>query len=228
METAKQLLGDIVAADFRSAAIFSEAGLDFCCGGKKTLQAACAEKGVIEEAILSRIEALSSVPLEPGKNFGEWSLPFLCDYIVNTHHSYVLKSMPQLLAYTKKIADVHGDRHHELLTIADLFAKVCAELTQHMQKEEEVLFPAIKETVATGSKNAAATVRSEITRMAIEHEFAGGTMDKINEISGGYKVPADGCNTYQVTYKLLKQFEDDLHVHVHLENNILFKKALAL
>jgi regulator of cell morphogenesis and NO signaling len=130
--------------------------------------------------------------------------------------------------YTKKIASVHGSHHPELIEVADLFEKINTELLQHLKKEEEVLFPSIKEVIKSNSTVAKATIISEISRMSGEHEFAGGAMDKINEITSNYLIPEDGCNTYGVTFKLLHQFEEDLHVHVHLENNILYPKALAL
>jgi regulator of cell morphogenesis and NO signaling len=131
------------------------------------------------------------------------------------------------VAYTEKIASVHGDRHSELREVARLFSQINEELLQHLKNEEEVLFPAIKEVLKSGSKVAKATIKSEISRLSDEHEFAGGAMDKINVITSGYMVPDDGCNTYQVAFRLLRQFEDDLHTHVHLENNILYPKAIA-
>ena len=137
-----------------------------------------------------------------------------------------MKSLPDLVHYTDKIASVHGERHPELAEVADLFSQINRELLQHMINEEEVLFPAIKEVLSSGSGKAKATIISEIVRLSGEHEFAGGAMDKINVITHHYLVPADGCNTYQLAFKLLQQFEDDLHTHVHLENNILFPKAL--
>jgi len=139
-----------------------------------------------------------------------------------------LKLLPQLTVYTQKIAQVHGPHHQELIAIANLFTKINEELLQHLRNEEEVLFPAIKELLKSNSQEAKATIISEITRMKGEHEFAGAAMDKINVLSDNYSVPDDGCNTYRVTYKLLEEFEDDLHIHVHLENNILYPKALSL
>jgi regulator of cell morphogenesis and NO signaling len=137
-----------------------------------------------------------------------------------------MKMLPELVGYTKKIASVHGENHKELIEVADLFSQISLELTQHMKKEEEVLFPAIKKITSNGSSENKMIVKSVIERLSGEHESAGGAMDKINEITNNYSVPADGCNTYQVTFKLLQQFEDDLHNHVHLENNILFPNAL--
>lgn len=228
MKQEEQLLGNIVAADFRAASVLSKAGLDFCCGGSKTLDAACREKGIRTEEIIEKLSDLENQPVIPGQNFNEWQPGFLSDYIVNVHHSYIRRTVPDLLFYTDKIMNVHGDRHPELSEVAGLFAKLSHELLLHLDREEKVLFPAIKEAVRTRSSEALKTIAGEMPGMSSEHEFVGGTMDKINEITGGYNVPADGCNTYAVTYRLLKEFEDDIHIHVHLENNILFPKSLKL
>ena len=222
------MLGEIVTDDFRTAGIFKTAGIDFCCGGQKTLEQACKEKNMKVEAITSQIEALGLFPINSGHNYKDWAIDFLADFIVNTHHKYVLKTLPELVFYTQKIASVHGDYHSELKEVASLFEKINSELLQHLEKEETVLFPAIKEVLKSNSQEAKSTIISEITRMQDEHEFAGGAMDKINVITKNYKVPADGCNTYHLAFKLLQEFEDDLHIHVHLENNILYPKALLL
>lgn len=221
-------IGEIVAYDFRAAEIFKNAGIDFCCGGKKSLESACEEKSIDPSVLVMKLKELEKVQVNQNQSFKEWELSFLIDYIVNTHHKYVLKSLPELVFYTKKIASVHGLSHPELIEVEDLFERINTELLQHLKKEEEVLFPSIKEVINSSSPEVKATIISEINRMSAEHEFAGGAMDKINDITSNYLVPADGCNTYSVTFKLLKQFEDDLHVHVHLENNILYPKALAL
>ena len=229
MKTYKQTkIGDIVTKDFRAAEVFKKAGIDFCCGGSQSLEDACRDKKLDVAEIESELSKLENS--EPGSSykFNEWKLDFLCDYIVNTHHQTVMKLLPQLTFYTQKIAEVHGDNHPELSEIANLFAQVDTELRQHLCNEEEVLFPAIREVLKTNSAESKATIISEITRMTGEHEFAGGAMDKINELSHRYAVPEDGCNTYRVAYKLLEQFEDDLHIHVHLENNILYPKAMKL
>lgn len=222
------LLGELVTDDFRVAEIFKHAGIDFCCGGKKSLEQACKEKNIDLKSIEEEIRAIGKAPALSNINYKEWEPGFLADYIVNTHHKYVLKTLPDLIFYTKKIASVHGLHHPELIEVARLFEEINKELLQHLQKEEEVLFPAIKSVVQNNTIELQSVISSEITRMSKEHEFAGGAMDKINEITGGYKVPEDGCNSYQVAFKMLKQFEDDLHIHVHLENNILYPKALKL
>jgi len=221
-------IGEIVTNDFRAAEIFKNAGIDFCCGGNQSLEQACNEKNIDAAELEAELAKLENTTVNALHNFNEWSLDFLSDYIVNTHHKTVRKLLPQLLAYTQKIEQVHGAHHPELVEIAGLFSQINDELLQHLRNEEEVLFPAIKELLRTNSAEAKATVISEITRMTGEHEFAGGAMDKINVLSDNYSVPADGCNTYKVAYKLLEQFEDDLHIHVHLENNILYPKALYL
>ena len=224
----KTSIGEIVANDFRAAEIFKNAGIDFCCGGKSSLDSVCNEKNIDPSSLVEQLKKLENSPVSQSHDFNNWELGFLTDYIVNTHHKYVLKTLPDLVMFTQKIATVHGNHHPELIEVAELFEKINTELLQHLNKEEEILFPAIKEALKSKSLEAKATIISEISRMTDEHEFAGGAMDKINEITTNYLVPEDGCNTYNVAFKLLHQFEDDLHVHVHLENNILYPKALML
>jgi regulator of cell morphogenesis and NO signaling len=221
-------IGEIVANDFRAASLFKKAGIDFCCGGFKILSEACREKGSDLSEILQQLNLLSQTPVSGATNFKEWDLGFLSDYIANTHHKFVLKTLPELMFYTQKIADVHGDHHPELLEVAELFAKINEELLQHLKNEEDVLFPAIKAAEKNASPMIKSTIISEVKRMQGEHEFAGGAMDKINTLTNNYLIPVDACNTYRVSLKLLEQFEDDLHIHVHLENNILYPKALIM
>jgi regulator of cell morphogenesis and NO signaling len=221
-------VGEIVANDFRTSSAFKKAGIDFCCGGKQSFNEACIEKGIDSIQLENEILTATEEPMNEFMNFKNWDPVFLSEYIVNTHHKFVLKNLPELVFYTQKIANVHGENHPELLEVADSFAQINDELLQHLKNEEEVLFPAIREAVLTNSATAKETIKSEIERMLGEHEFAGGAMDNINVITKGYKVPEDGCTTYRVAFQLLEQFEDDLHIHVHLENNILFPKALVL
>ncbi len=221
-------VGEIVANDFRTSSVFKKAGIDFCCGGKQSFTEACNTNQVDALELENEILKIAEQPRNEYMNFKNWDPVFLSQYIVNTHHKFVLKNLPELVFYTQKIASVHGENHPELVDVADLFVKINDELLQHLKNEEDVLFPAIQEVINTNSATAKKTIVSEITCMADEHEFAGGAMDEINRITKGYKVPEDGCNTYRVAFKLLEQFEDDLHTHVHLENNILFPKALQL
>jgi regulator of cell morphogenesis and NO signaling len=218
-------IGEIVAEDFRTAGIFRKAGIDFCCGGKKSIGEACQEKSVDPSALIRQLEEIEKTPSSLQDNFNLWKLDFLCDYIMNIHHRFVLASLPELVFYTGKIASVHGEHHPELKEVAELFAKINAELLQHLKMEEEVLFPAIKRALTGEDASARETIRSEVSRMTGEHEFAGNAMDTINTLTSGYRIPEDACNTYRVALQLLEKFEDDLHVHVHLENNILYPKA---
>ena len=221
-------VGAIVTGDIRTASLFKEAGIDFCCEGYKTFEVACKEKGVDAGLLKDKINDLVSEPVNELQNYKNWDLGFLCDYIKNTHHKYVLKSLPDLIFYTRKIADVHGENHDELKKVATIFEQINFELMQHLKKEEEILFPAIKDFIGSGSSGSKSIISSEIARMKNEHEFAGGAMDKINELTNHYQLPADACNSYRLTFNLLEKFEDDLHIHVHLENNILYPKALEL
>jgi len=220
-------VGEIVTNDFRTATIFKNAGIDFCCGGKQTLSEACSDKNIDQQELEKELSGLTDHGF-PSHNFKDWDPAFLSDYIVNTHHKFVMKHLPELLFYTDKIANVHGNNHSELIEVAKIFEEINKELRQHLKNEEEVLFPAIKETLNQPSAKSKETIKSEIERMFGEHDFAGGAMEKINRLTGNYRIPEDACKTYEVTLKLLQQFEDDLHVHVHLENNILFPKALKL
>ncbi len=221
-------VGEIVANDFRTSSVFKKAGIDFCCGGKQLFTEACRENGINESELENEIRRLADEPVNEFMNFKNWEPVFLSNYIVNTHHQFVKKNLPELVFYTQKIASVHGENHPELVQVVTLFEQINTELLQHLKNEEEVLFPAIQELVSSGSDKAKETIVTEITRMFGEHDFAGGAMDEINRITKSYQVPDDGCSTYRVAFKLLEQFEDDLHVHVHLENNILFPKAMEL
>ncbi len=164
----------------------------------------------------------------------EWGLDFMIDYIVNTHHEYVRKMIPVLSAHTEKIASVHGERHPELIEIAKKFSVVYKELKQHMFKEEQILFPYIKQIVnaaVNGTKFEPpyfGSVANPIKMMEIEHQNAGDELFGIRDLSNNYSVPDDACNTYRICLLELKEFEEDLHKHIHLENNILFPKAIKL
>lgn len=223
-----QTIGEIVAKNFKTASVFKNHGIDFCCGGKKKIGEACIEAGISKETLLGELYKANEITVSSFQDFNNWDLDFLCDYIRNTHHKFVRENLSDLKFYTQKIAAVHGSNHHELNEIAGLFARIYDELTMHMEKEEKILFPAISIALNQPSNKISSTITGEISRMFDEHEFAGGAMDEINRLSNGYIIPDDGCKTYEVTYKLLSEFEDNLHIHVHLENNILFPKALKL
>lgn len=221
-------VGEIVAHDFRTAEIFNKVGIDFCCGGAQLLEDACRSRGLNTEEIKKNIEEVMTSPEQTFHDFQSWDPVFLSDYIVNIHHRFVRTNVPELLNYTRKIASVHGAVHPELHQVATLFEDLSEELLQHLNKEEKILFPAIKEAYSNSQGKAGGLIASAISVMNNEHEQAGTAMDEIRRLTNSYSVPNDACNTYRVALKLLAQFENDLHVHVHLENNILFPKALQI
>lgn len=232
--TGSTTIRDIVAQDFRAAAVFERHGIDFCCGGNQSVAAACAAKGVAVDAVLADVTAACAASAPDAPRFGTWDPPTLVSYIVANHHAYVRGAIPALLAHTQKIASVHGERHPELRQVELLFAQVAEEMTSHMFKEERILFPfivAMANAAALGQpqpQSPFGTVQNPIRMMEHEHESAGGAMASIRELTREYAPPDDACTTYRVCLEELKAFEDDLHVHVHLENNVLFPKARAL
>ncbi len=229
-----ETLGQIAAKDLRKAQVFKKYGLDFCCGGKKTVKEACAEKGLDVAKVEKELQQADTMPSSRPLPYGDWSLDFLADYIVNTHHSYVHKNLPDIKAYAEKVMKVHGNRHPELIRIHQLVGEIYTELMAHMVKEEKVLFPYIKELVAVKSNtqplHAAAfgTVQNPINMMEMEHELVGKSLEEIRQLSNNYLLPEDACASYSLLYRMLDEFEDDLHLHIHLENNILFPKALEI
>jgi regulator of cell morphogenesis and NO signaling len=225
---------EIVATDFRTAATFQRFGLDFCCNGCRTIEQGCREAGVDEEALLRELDSVMSTPSGPSPRFAAWDAQTLIDYIVANHHTYVRQALPVLLEHTQKIAAVHGERHSELVHIARLFERVADEMTEHMAKEEQILFPFIAKAAnaaAGGSPLPAppfGTVENPIRMMEHEHQFVGDAMAEMRSLTAGYAAPEDACATYRVCLQELAAFEEDLHAHVHLENNILFPKAIAV
>lgn len=229
-----ETLGALAAKDLRKAEIFKKYGLDFCCGGKKTVKEACAEKGLDVTKIEQELQQADKSPLTKALPYGDWSLDFLADYIVNTHHTYVRKTLPELRAYSLKVAQVHGSYHPELVTIHQLVEAINKELSEHMDEEETSVFPFIKKIVAvkkSNDKEAAAqlgSVQNPVKEMEAEHEQAGKILENIRSMSNNYELPKDACASYGLLFKMLQDFEDDLFTHIHLENNILFPKALEM
>jgi regulator of cell morphogenesis and NO signaling len=232
--SAETTVGAIVAADFRTARVFENHGIDFCCGGKITLDAICREKGLDPAVLRDELTALHSEPVDRSRNYASWALPFLADYIVNTHHAYLNENTEQIAAYTRKIAGVHGAHHPEVIEIAAIFARIAADMAAHLREEEEVLFPSVKRIDAARRAGAAPdtadmeTIIASLVKLDHEHQEIGDAVHAIRHLAHGYAIPDDVCNTFAVTYQKLKEFEDDLHTHVHLENNILFPKAARL
>jgi regulator of cell morphogenesis and NO signaling len=229
----EQSVGDWVTADYRLATVFDKYGIDFCCGGQKPVAEACAEQGVSPDAILLEVDKVSEAP-GSGERYDEWALDFLADYIVNQFHIYTKKMLPQLSEYVDTVANVHGEAHPETRAIADLWPGVRGELAQHMQKEELMLFPYIKRLVQCRADGAVppvppfGSVRALVDMMEAEHDATGGALHQIEALSDGYTPPADACPTYETLYALLREFDAATKKHIHLENNVLFPKAVEL
>lgn len=226
----QRTIGDYVAGDYRTAGVFEKYGIDFCCGGQVTLDAACREKGLDPEQLRRELETVKDQPLQRSEDYARWSLPFLIDYIVNTHHVYLRENDPLIITYTRKITEIHGARHSEVIEIAKIFDRIAADLERHLKEEEDVFFPAVKRLTANDHENEAAArdralVKASLAKLYREHEEVGDAVHRIRHLAGDYTIPPDVCNTFVVTYRKLKEFEEDLHKHVHLENNILFFKA---
>lgn len=230
----EETLGEIAAKDLRKAQIFKKYGLDFCCGGKKTVKEACNEKGLDVTKIEQELQQADKIPASRPLPYNEWGLDFLVDYIVNTHHSYVKKNLPDIRAYAEKVMKVHGRHHPELLTIHKWVEFIYSELMAHMVQEETQLFPYIKELVARGNNGfamqtlQAGSIQKTIGLMENEHEAVGKGLAEIRILTNNYTLPEDACASYSLLYRMLDEFEEDLHLHVHLENNILFPKALKI
>ena len=233
MLTKEKTIGEFVAEDFRAAQVFRKYKIDFCCKGDRTVEQACENKKYLAEDIydeLSNVANLKSGDID----FNSWPLDLLADYVEKTHHRYVEENSTVLLQYLNKLCKVHGDRHPELFEITSIFTEISGELAAHMKKEELILFPFIKKMVNAKQKGENietprfGTVESPVAMMKHEHTVVGELFVKIDELTNNYQFPADACGTYQVTYKMLEDFEKDLHTHIHLENNILFPKAIEL
>lgn len=223
-------IGDLVAEDYRKATVFKKFGLDFCCGGGHTITEACRRHGLDEQEVIDALIALERQGGESASEEQTWSLTRLADHIEETHHHYVRERIPVISEFSQKVARVHGNANPETIEIARLFDELARELSMHMRKEELLLFPYIRNLEAgTGFESPAfGTVANPIRMMEHEHDVAGNLCKDISRLSGGYEPPAHACNTYRVLYAMLDEFEQDLHRHVHLENNVLFPKALKL
>lgn len=224
----------IVSRDIRSAAVFERFGLDFCCKGKDPLAEACEEARVSVEEVVGELARLGFLPTDETTPFNETKTLELIDRIVDIHHSYVRRSIPVIQAHIGRVAERHGERHPETIRIRDLFEVVAKELAHHLQKEEQILFPHIAKLYKAKYQNASkpqapfGTVQNPIRMMEMEHEEAGEILKTIRSLSDDYTPPQGACNTYKASYAELKEFEEDLHKHIHLENHILHGIALSL
>lgn len=231
----ERTIAELVAQDYRTAEVFKNHGIDFCCGGKKSVAQVCREKCIDEESLYREISTVQNGVVSPLYAFNEWSLTFLTEYIINVHHSYVNKNLGLIGEFASKVAKVHGHHNTETIKIAELWSALVVELTTHMKKEELMLFPYIKnlEKFDTGGRDdlpngVFETVKSPVAMMEHEHNVAGTLIKEIATLSNNFNPPDYACNTYKVLYAKLKEFQDDLFTHIHLENNILFAKAVKL
>ena len=229
---ASKTLAQIVTNNHKAASIFEKHHLDFCCKGKRTLEQACSESDIKIEEVIEQLEKVGETNGSK-TNYNELSLAQLSEHIVSTHHNYVKNEMPALLGYLQKVASKHGDRHPEMNKVFQIFGAVKEEMEFHMQKEEMVLFPRIKDIenqIQEGKKVVVSSsyLQSPINMMEEEHDHAGSMLAEIRNLTNNYNPPADACTTYQLSFASLQAFELDLHRHVHLENNILFPKALKM
>jgi len=233
-EDSTETIGEIVSKDYRKAQVFKSFGIDFCCGGKKTIAQACQTKGIAAEEVESALNAVKDEPSPSESSYLNWKLDFLADYIINTHHQYVKDNTEFIRELANKVARVHGDRHPEMIEVAAIFSQMADHLLLHLRKEEQILFPFIRELVhaeahsGLPSGNVANGVASPIQVMEAEHEEAGEAMQTIRSLTHNFRLPEDACASYTILFKKLDEFENDLYRHVHLENNVLFPKAILL
>jgi regulator of cell morphogenesis and NO signaling len=225
---------DVVRKNFRTAPLFQAHNIDYCCGGNRPIADACTEAGVDSGKLISELESILALQDPDSEYINRLTPGELCNYIVKRHHAYVMETIPFLKINLDKICQVHGERHPELFKVRDQFYDSAQELSVHMQKEEVMLFPYIKKLDTDHklklphSPSPFGSVSNPIAMMMDEHQFEGNRFQQISELTGNYSIPKDGCTTYEVTLKKLHEFEDDLHRHIHLENNILFPKAIEL
>ncbi|WP_308993163.1 iron-sulfur cluster repair di-iron protein [Mariniflexile litorale] len=233
-EESQKQIGEFVAGDFRTAAVFSNYGIDFCCKGHRTVEEVCEKKGIDPNDLLEKLHAVLNSKTDQTIDYKSWPLDLLAEYIEKKHHRYVEEKIPVLRQFLDKLCKVHGERHPELFKVNELFSASAGELASHMKKEELILFPFVKRMVKARLEEGSiqspqfGTVENPIAMMMHEHDTEGERFRHIAELTNNYTPPADACNTYKVTFAMLDEFEKDLHLHIHLENNILFPEAIKL
>ncbi|MBI2815593.1 MAG: iron-sulfur cluster repair di-iron protein [Acidobacteria bacterium] len=232
--TEQTTVGEVASTVPASVRVFQQFGIDFCCGGGKTLAQVCGEKGIPLEGLLAGVEkAQEPAAASQVRDWNAGSLAVLIDYILNKHHEYLKSEMPRLGSMLAKVIQVHGNNHPESLhPLGKVYGGLKRELEEHMWKEENVLFPLIKQLEevhnGSGAPFRGMPVGGPIRMMEMEHESAGEALRHMRELTSGYTPPADACNTYRALLHGLLEMEADLHEHIHLENNILFPRAVAL
>lgn len=229
----EQSLASIVSKNHHAAAILEKHHLDYCCKGKRTLADACTEKGIKLMEVMPDLIAALTVTETNALSFSAMSAGELTKYIVSHHHEYVKQSMPLIYSHLEKVAFKHGEHYPYMKEVLTLFSVVKEEMTSHMEKEEVILFPRINELEKNINTHRSANypanfINGPVTVMENEHEQAGDILDKIRELTHDYMAPADACTTFKLSLAELEEFEADLHRHVHLENHILFPKAMLM
>lgn len=225
---------DIALSNPAARQVLEDAGLDYCCGGGKSIEDACSQAGISPDEILNRLRQNTK---DTGAADANWMATPLCElthYIREKHHHYVREAIPRTQALAEKVAAKHGKNHAELADIRNLFAEVGQEMIMHMRKEEQILFPYIDalEQATNGDRAVEPpffqTVKNPVNAMMKEHDSAGNLVRQIRNLTVDYAVPADACTSYKALYEALREFEADLHQHVHLENNVLFPRAVEM
>ena len=230
---ATQTLASIVTNNSKAVPVFEKYDLDFCCKGKRTLAQACDEKGLKVDLISLEIESQLELRLAGQMPFEEMNCDQIINYILIHHHFYVKQSMPIITGHLEKVANKHGEKFPFMVEVFHLFSELQNDMTHHMQKEEMILFPRIKhmEEIVMNNKVAemdVAQIQGPVSVLMNEHDKAGELLYKIRNLTNGYEVPLDACTTFRVSLAELKEFEENLHKHVHLENNHLFPKAIQM
>lgn len=231
--TTNKTLGAIAAENPQAVRVFEKHKIDFCCGGDQPIEDACRAKGISAEELLAEIEA--AAPATEERDWQSASLAKLADHIVARHHAYLHQELPELARMIQKVIVAHGPNHSDsLLPLQKTFAGLQSELTTHMMKEEMVLFPLVKRMEAAAGAGVGlpsapgGSVSNPIRMMEDEHDSAAAALREMRRLTSGYTVPPDGCNTYRALFQRLQNLESDLHVHIHLENNVLFPRAAEL
>ena len=213
--------------------VFEKLGIDYCCGGSKTLEQACEAANLRLSEVMQSLDA-ATAPDASGADWNQAALADLVAHITDKHHNYVKSEVPRLESLTHKVCSVHGANHPELLEVQKVFRAVGGELSMHMMKEEQILFPYLvrmEQDVRSGCAIAPppfGSVGNPIHMMMMEHDSAGEALRELRRLTTDYAVPADACISYQTLYRALLEFEADLHQHIHLENNILFPRAVEM
>ena len=226
-------VGEIVADNFNNAEVFDKYGIDFCCHGSVLLPEASKNAQADVEQVIKDLETLTP-PSSENIDFKSWPLDLLVDYILKIHHRNIRKQGPEIEILLDKVCHVHGEKHPSLYNVQEIFRDSLIALNAHLDKEELVLFPYIYEMVKAKLEKLvippfhAESIKVPINVMMVEHDTEGERYRHIEKLTNGYKVPEDACNSYRLVLKELKDFEVALHQHIHLENNIVFPRAILL